>query len=285
MNDNKIPADVRVMVDPETMKTTAGHSVTGLLCFRFGDTFFPDEKSRDFPVCVLDAWLKTLLAILLEVDTTVMFRFFDDPPVLWGRVLTGGRIALQGLYSERARRRTACFAVRITDLTQAFLTAADQVVQVARRHDWEPRVTESLAEVTKRIREQRDPAICDGTPSSTVPGELPYDAGCELPPVPPPAELRIDMEHITSCHGNTGSEITPRKTLFPTHMSQRQIEDVLREAYGEGYKTWPDASHLHVWGMAAGLDVEMWVDPISKTIETAYPLYYDDDEEDDTDRC
>lgn len=285
MNESKIPTDVRVIVDAKTMKTTSGHCVTGLLCFRLGDTFFPDEKYRDFPVQVLNLWLGRLLAILFQVDTTVMFRFLDDPPVLWGRVLGGGRIALQGLYSERAIRRTDCFVVRIADLAQALLTAADQVVQAARVHNWEPDDTESLAEFAERIREQHDPAVWDGDPSSAVLGELPCDASCGLPPVPAPAELRIDMEQIMSCHAVAGSDITPRRSLFPAHMTQRQIESAIREAYTEGLKSWPDAVHLNVrcW-LSGDFDMEMWVDPTTKTIETAYPLYCDDDD-DEEDGC
>jgi len=281
---NEISTDVRVIIDPETMNVTSGGDVTGLLYLRFRDTFFPREGWLDFPELVLHAWLSSLLVILFQVDNVAMFRFLEGPPVLWGRVLGGGGIALQGLHSEKGRR-TNCFVVRIGDFTRALLIATDEVVKLARLHHWESDATGRLADVAKLVQKRNDLAVWDSDPSPAVPDDLTYGADSGLPVVPTQAEIRVDMEHIMSCHGIAGSRATPGKSLFPAHMDERQIEDAIRRAYDVGDLSWPDAVHLRVTGTGGGLDLEMWVNPATKTIETAHPFHLDDDNEEDTNRC
>jgi len=135
-----------------------------------------------------------------------------------------------------------------------------------------------MARMAERIRGWKDVLGWHGDPEPALTGQFPDAAGYGLPPVPTAEELCIDMKHILNSHTVGGSEATPDKSLFPAHMDERQIEVTIRQAYAEGEFSWPDGVHLWVTRKEAGLDMEMWVNTASKTVETAYPLHWGEDD-------
>ena len=85
--------------------------------------------------------------------------------------------------------------------------------------------------------------------------------------------IAIDIKHILSGHTLGGSRVSSLKDLFPSHMSEAQIEKAVREAYRYGEKVSSQGERVMIQGEAAGLKIEMWVNTVTKTIETAYPVF------------
>lgn len=286
MSIDETPTDFGVVTDPDTMEASSPSHVTGLLCFRLGDTIFPYPGCRELILDVVGEWLFPLGPMVLQVDNVVMFYFMDTAEGLWARSLGDGRVVLQGLYDDAGRERTDSFIVRMADIAQAILTAADEVVEVARAHDWYPSRRELIANMAERIRGWRDVAVWGGDPSAVPTGWSPDAASYGLPPTPTAEELCIDMTHILNCHTVGGSEATPGKSLFPAHMDERQIEVAIRQAYAEACLDWLDGVHL--WGRRMrdlaqvrkddDLEIEMWVNPVTRTIETAFPVPWREDD-------
>jgi len=274
MGIDETPTEFSVVIDPDTMKATSPVHVAGCLCSRLGDTIFPDPRGHELVLPIMDSWLFALGSMVLQVDNVAMFRLMDSSEWLWAKSLGDGRVVLQGLYDDPGRERTDCFIVRMADVVQAVLTAADKVVDVARAHDWDPPRREKIANMAERIRGWKDVAVWDGDPSPVLTGQSPDTSGYGLPPVPTADELCIDMTHILNCHTVGGSEATPGKTLFPANMDERQIEVAIRQAYAEGWLDWRDGVHLWMTEMRedGGLEIEMWVNPVTSTIETAFPV-------------
>lgn len=286
MSVDETPTDFSVITDPDTMKTTSLGSVTGLLCFRLGDTIFPAPQGSRLVLSNMESWLFRLGSMALQVDNVAMFRFMDGSERLWARSLGDGRVVLQGLDGSAGRTRTDCLIVRMADFVQAILMAADKAVDVARARDWESRSRERIADMAERIWRWKDVAVWGGDPSPVPTGNSPDPASYGLPPVPTAEELRTDMAHILNCHTVGGSEATPGKTLFPASMDERQIEVAIRQAYAEGGINWQNGVHLRVRQIPEvmptreddDLEIEMWVNPVTKTIETAFPAPWSEDD-------
>lgn len=87
-------------------------------------------------------------------------------------------------------------------------------------------------------------------------------------------KIDIDMDHIISGHTSGGSRANQSggKTIFPSYMSESQIEKTVREAYRNGSKIQTQGDRVLVRGEANGVTVEMWVNTSTNTIETAYPI-------------
>lgn len=101
-----------------------------------------------------------------------------------------------------------------------------------------------------------------------------FDATSGIKAVNLPAwkSVGIDMAHVAERHA-AGGALTAGRTVFPAHMSQRAIERTIRSAYRHGKRMETQGDRVRVRGQAEGLTVEMWVDTITKTIETAYPVF------------
>jgi RHS repeat-associated protein len=84
-------------------------------------------------------------------------------------------------------------------------------------------------------------------------------------------DINIDMEHITSGHTEGGSRVSPNKDLFPKTMSEKAIERAVREAYKNGSKLATQGERVLVEGKGAGLTIRMWVNKVTRTIESAWP--------------
>ena len=85
--------------------------------------------------------------------------------------------------------------------------------------------------------------------------------------------LTIDMKHILSGHVAGGSRVSSIKTLFGSNLSSKQIENMIKTAYKNGKKLKTQGDRFKVVGQAEdGTLIEMWVNKVTKVIETAYPL-------------
>ena len=87
-------------------------------------------------------------------------------------------------------------------------------------------------------------------------------------------KMNIDMEHILGGHMEGSSKIIQgaNKTLFPQNLNKDQIKKMIEEAYKNGKKMKTRAGNILVEGNSQGEKIHMWVNPKTKTIETAYPV-------------
>ena len=88
-------------------------------------------------------------------------------------------------------------------------------------------------------------------------------------------KVTIDMEHVISGHTKGGSRIGPGSTkdLFPESMTTKQIEKEIREAYKYGERIKTQGDTVKIRGNGGTLDIELWVNTVTKEIETAYPIF------------
>jgi RHS repeat-associated protein len=84
-------------------------------------------------------------------------------------------------------------------------------------------------------------------------------------------KIKIEMVHIAERHMVGGSRVGPTSTLFPEMMSAKQVEGAIRQAYRFGKRLHSQGMRVVVRGEAGGLTIDMWVNRVTKTIETAYP--------------
>ena len=84
--------------------------------------------------------------------------------------------------------------------------------------------------------------------------------------------ISISTSHIASGHMVGGSR-SALKTLFPPGMSEKQVEQAVRQAYRVGERVKTQGERVVVRGQSDGLTIEMWVNATTRTIETAYPVF------------
>ena len=94
--------------------------------------------------------------------------------------------------------------------------------------------------------------------------------------LPSCTKLSVDMHEVRSGHMVGGSRLHKGSTkdIFPSHMTERQVESAIREACknAKKLKTQGDSKFL-VEGHTAKLRIQMWINAATMQIETAYPQY------------
>jgi hypothetical protein len=91
--------------------------------------------------------------------------------------------------------------------------------------------------------------------------------------LPSAKTIQIDMQHIASGHMKGGSRVSPKKDLFPESWSQSQVEQAVRDAYKSAKRVQTQGDRVIVRGTTSnGMTIEMWINKVRKTIETAYPV-------------
>lgn len=87
-------------------------------------------------------------------------------------------------------------------------------------------------------------------------------------------KVGIDVEHIMSGHTVGGSRVSNLKSLFPETFDAAQVEKTVRSAYKNVHtKLVTQGDRILVQGTAEnGMNLEMWLNKSTKTIETAYPI-------------
>ena len=89
--------------------------------------------------------------------------------------------------------------------------------------------------------------------------------------------VKIDMDEVLSGHTRSGNRFiqSGQKTAFPDSWSPQQIERHIRQAYRRSSRVGPSQPHgaFPVRGQSGGQTIEMWVNPATRVIETAYPIY------------
>lgn len=86
-------------------------------------------------------------------------------------------------------------------------------------------------------------------------------------------KVSLDMEHILSGHTAGGSRASNIKDLFPSNMNNTQIKNAILNAYRYSEKIFTQGDRVLVRGTSGKLQIEMWVNTATKTIETAYPIF------------
>ncbi len=86
-------------------------------------------------------------------------------------------------------------------------------------------------------------------------------------------KVAVSMEHITSGHMQGGSRVSSLKTLFPQHMTEDQVKAAVLAAYRNAKKAATQGNRVLLRGQCEKLEIDMWLNLETKTIETAYPVY------------
>ncbi|WP_081426714.1 RHS repeat-associated core domain-containing protein [Sorangium cellulosum] len=89
-------------------------------------------------------------------------------------------------------------------------------------------------------------------------------------------KIAIDMDEVASGHMVGGRRLAPgnKKDVFPTGMTETQVERAIRNAYRHGevlYSQGPD--RVFVRGPFGSGSIEMWVNKTARQIETAWPKF------------
>ena len=82
----------------------------------------------------------------------------------------------------------------------------------------------------------------------------------------------VDLAHIREAHLPGGVRAGASKTLFPAGWSEHDVLSAVLAAYTGGKRIETQGQRVRVLGESRGLSIEMWVNLISKRIETAYPV-------------
>ncbi|MEN9365832.1 MAG: hypothetical protein RL489_190 [Pseudomonadota bacterium] len=87
--------------------------------------------------------------------------------------------------------------------------------------------------------------------------------------------ISIDMVHIASGHMAGGARLAPGNTkdVFPKEMSRDQVQRAVRDAYRCGEVLQSQGDRVFVRGPYGNGKIEMWVNKVTKTIESAWPKF------------
>jgi RHS repeat-associated protein len=86
-------------------------------------------------------------------------------------------------------------------------------------------------------------------------------------------KVTVAMEHIASGHMAGGSRVSSIKTLFPQHMTEEQVKAAVLAAYRNAKKAASQGNRVLLRGQCEKLEIDMWLNLETKTIEAAYPVY------------
>jgi RHS repeat-associated protein len=86
-------------------------------------------------------------------------------------------------------------------------------------------------------------------------------------------KVKIDMGHVLERH-RVGGALTGGRDVFPEHLTDRQVERIVRQAYKSGVRAASQGDRVLVVGRAEGYSVEMWINTATNVIETAYPVNF-----------
>jgi hypothetical protein len=106
------------------------------------------------------------------------------------------------------------------------------------------------------------------------PGEYLKSANAARPKpinLPSAKGVRIDMDHIVAGHLAGGKRASPLKSLFPEGWTPKDVERAVRSAYKNAKTLSTQGNRVLVAGICDRLRIEMWVNKLTRTIETAYP--------------
>ncbi|MFF4037146.1 polymorphic toxin-type HINT domain-containing protein [Streptomyces sp. NPDC001816] len=106
---------------------------------------------------------------------------------------------------------------------------------------------------------------------------LVHNSTCTKPSnLPGWRKVDIDMDHVLDRHTAAGKTYNQSgiKTKYPDYMSAGEIEATIRKAYKSSSVAGPSqGDRVFLRGSANGLEIEMWVNKQTRTIETAYPVW------------
>jgi len=101
----------------------------------------------------------------------------------------------------------------------------------------------------------------------------PANAAVKSIGLPALKKLTINMKHILSGHTLGGARASSLKSLFPSNMTSKQIEKLVKSAYKTAKRVKTQGDRIKLIGTASnGTKIEMWLNKATKTLETAYPL-------------
>lgn len=84
-------------------------------------------------------------------------------------------------------------------------------------------------------------------------------------------KLTIDMVHVASGHMKGGSRVSSIKDLFPATWTKAQVEKAIKESYKTAKRIKTQGDRILIQGTFKDKTIEMWLNTVTKTIETAYP--------------
>ncbi len=81
------------------------------------------------------------------------------------------------------------------------------------------------------------------------------------------------MAHVLDRHTSAGATAIQRNmtSLFPDSMNAKQIERAIKDAYRNASKIATQGDRILLQGMSGKMKIEMWLNKVTKVIETAYP--------------
>jgi hypothetical protein len=83
------------------------------------------------------------------------------------------------------------------------------------------------------------------------------------------------MEEVASGHMKGSRRLAPgnKKDIFPEGMTEKQVEKAIRDAYRNGELIRSQGDRVLIRGKWGAGYIEMWVNKVTKMIETAYPKF------------
>jgi hypothetical protein len=138
---------LEIVADISSLSRSATGMVLGSLFLRDRDEHFPEAGWSDFPVVLLDQWIRGLTDVVRGRATTFRGCFMEGPfafSVARGPDLDGA--IAWGRYGEETERGP----VEIAQMLRLAVAAGRQVAESCRSRGWESRDLASLEAAIKR---------------------------------------------------------------------------------------------------------------------------------------
>ena len=130
-----------IRFDPDSLSQSGRGSITGLICFVFGEDFFPAARWSDFVVVIVGWWITALKSN----DRTLDLQFMDGPYRLRVTREADGQAVVECIESRRQELVTTTFRVGFLELRQQVAEVGRRILAACTERRWESEDLRTLA--------------------------------------------------------------------------------------------------------------------------------------------
>ena len=125
--------DMRLVVDPKTLRGGIRGPATGSIWIVVGRLAFPLQDWNDFVVVILEAWTAALVRLLRGVRERERVHFMEGPYLVEVSLRSPGVVHIRAIERGAHEQERASEDVRTLDFIDALLVCAEEILAACRQ--------------------------------------------------------------------------------------------------------------------------------------------------------
>lgn len=127
---------ISVFVDGSSLELTANNAITGRICFRVDDKYFPEREWNDFVTILLLWWLEAIGPLISGTSRFADFPFMDGPFLAKARLCDGRNLQMSFIDRRKGDKVIFTAIVSIDLLESSIIEEASKVLNICDAHNW-----------------------------------------------------------------------------------------------------------------------------------------------------